>query len=353
MISKQSAVRVIAKTTGILNGYPFRLFAGLGHILMFHRVLPLDNRPRISANAYLEVTPDYLDRTIRHFKRHGYSFMSIEALHSGGYDGRRPFVCYTFDDGFADNLTYAFPVFKAHSVPFSVYVTTGFPDRTAIIWWNSLEKLLLERTSVKFTMFGESYSFPLKSLAEKSAAFNVIAGILKNSHIGTIVSRSQQFFGQVGVDPLAEVRSTALSWEQLRTLSAEPLVTIGAHTVTHPVLCNLDRQSIEFELGESKRRLEEKLDVPVTSLAYPFGGIGEIGADALQVAGRLGFRSGLTTMPYDMHRKYFGNMLFMPRIAVGMSMTEANFDLIRYGIQAFARNRGTPLARYLPSASID
>jgi peptidoglycan/xylan/chitin deacetylase (PgdA/CDA1 family) len=66
-------------------------------------------------------------------------------------------------------------------------------------------------------------------------------------------------------------RST-LSWEQLKTMAADPLITIASHSVTHPTdLRTLDDQALAYEVTESKRRLEEELGIPIRYFSYPTG----------------------------------------------------------------------------------
>ncbi|MBU6228681.1 MAG: polysaccharide deacetylase family protein [Cyanobacteria bacterium REEB459] len=66
-------------------------------------------------------------------------------------------------------------------------------------------------------------------------------------------------------------RST-LSWEQLKIMAADPLITIASHSLTHPAdLRKLDDQQLTLEVKESKRRLEEKLGIPIHYFTYPAG----------------------------------------------------------------------------------
>src|SRR5262245_29255477 len=41
-------------------------------------------------------------------------------------------ACLTFDDGYRDNLTTLLPILEQHNVPATIFVTTGFIDRTAL-----------------------------------------------------------------------------------------------------------------------------------------------------------------------------------------------------------------------------
>lgn len=106
----------------------------LGRILMLHRVV--EHRSE-DANRELEVTPQFLEQTINDYCNQGYRFVSIDKACAIIANGRsnRPFVCLTFDDGYRDTFDLAYPLLKKLDIPFVVYVTTGFADDTASMWW--------------------------------------------------------------------------------------------------------------------------------------------------------------------------------------------------------------------------
>jgi peptidoglycan/xylan/chitin deacetylase (PgdA/CDA1 family) len=121
------------------------LYGGIGAILMLHRVLPHGEQSRLAANRRLEITPEYLERVIIQLQRHGYHAISMDRLASG-FERQKwptPFVCFSVDDGYADTLTHALPVFERYQIPFIVYVATGFIDGTILPWHLVLEALLL------------------------------------------------------------------------------------------------------------------------------------------------------------------------------------------------------------------
>ena len=107
---------------------------GLGRILMLHRVV--ENRSD-GENRELEVNPQFLEQTIKDYCNQGYRFVSVNDACSIIAKGRskQPFVCLTFDDGYRDTFDLAYPLLKKLNIPFVVYVTTGFVDGTASMWW--------------------------------------------------------------------------------------------------------------------------------------------------------------------------------------------------------------------------
>lgn len=76
-----------------------------------------------------------------------------------------------------------------------------------------------------------------------------------------------------------------LTAEQLKTLSDDPLVTIGSHGVSHAHLSRLSESEQKEELETSKAELERLLQKPVRYFAYPFGDFSETTLRLVQDAG--------------------------------------------------------------------
>lgn len=107
----------------------------MGRILMLHRVVEQRSEDN---NRELEVTPQFLEQTIKDYKQQGYRFVSIDDITDLSpltFHLSPKFVCLTFDDGYRDTFDIAYPILKKHNIPFAVYVTTGFVDKTAKMWW--------------------------------------------------------------------------------------------------------------------------------------------------------------------------------------------------------------------------
>lgn len=343
---KHYAMRTTAATLNRLDGLPFApLFAGLGHILMFHRVTIPSDRPRIQANAYLEVTPEFLTWTIDYFRSYGYHFLSLDQLLSGLSRGNLsvPFVVYTFDDGFKDNLTHAYPILKSEEVPFCIYVTTDFPDGKAMLWWNTLERVLLSSQRLKITLDGQQQEFDLADPLAKTYAFQKLHHWIKQGSDNTIEQRLQQFYQQLNEKPYDEVHNVALNWKEIVTLDRDALVTIGAHTISHPVLSRVSKKRMQREVECSRDILNKHLGYPPVHFCYPFGGNGEFGKRESTHVQLSGFKSATSTMSSNIHAGHCAHPFALPRIAVGLSMKRHTFDLIRHGVIPMIRNRGRRL----------
>ena len=83
-----------------------------------------------------------------------------------------------------------------------------------------------------------------------------------------------------------------MTWEQLRALDPS-LITVGAHTLTHPILIQLSDQDLETEILDSRWRLEAELGRPIDIFCYPNG---DNDARARKLV-REHFRAAVTTVP--------------------------------------------------------
>ena len=137
------------------------LTGGAGAILMLHHVLP--GKPGgFAPNQLLQITPDFLDSVIREVRRQGYDTVSlseVRARMTGEVKAKRPFVAFTFDDGYRDNRDHALPVLKRHGVPMAVYVASDFADHRGFLWWTVLERVIARRQFLAIELGGKVETF--------------------------------------------------------------------------------------------------------------------------------------------------------------------------------------------------
>jgi hypothetical protein len=118
-----------------------RGIGGVGVVLRFERVRPR-RAARFQPLRSREITPRFLDRTIRALKRWKLDIVSMDEVcrRAVTLASPRRFACLTFDGGYRDLITSAYPLLAEHRVPFTVYLPTAFPDGLGEAWWLGLEK---------------------------------------------------------------------------------------------------------------------------------------------------------------------------------------------------------------------
>ncbi len=304
-----------------------RFVGGVGAILTLHHVRP--PRPgRFQPNHLLEVTPAFLTRVVRDLRRSGIDLISLDELHRRMTEGdfSRRFVCLTFDDGYRDTLQWAYPILKEAGVPFAVYVPTSFPDRLGELWWLVLEAIISRNDRIGLVVDGHDRKFDCATVAEKRALYDEIYWWLRarptEAELRDIVRNLAAFYH---VDIAAFCSELCMTWSELAQLAADPLVTIGAHTVNHPALAKLTKDAVRSELDLSRSVIEAALSLRPEHVSYPYGDAGSAAAREFEVAAELGFKTAVTTRPGVLFPEHSRHLTALPRISLN-----GDYQRIRY-----------------------
>ena len=252
----------------------------VGELWCLHRVLPI--RSWAPSNRELEITPDFLEQLIVNKKREGYKFVDIDTIVHPKYTfSHKKQINITFDDGFKDVYQYAFPIFKKYNIPVTIYLTTDFPDGEANIWWLMLEKIVKENTSIEFG--GKHYA-----CATEIEKINTYEALIKDIYLQekTPIEVMSDCLQKYAVD-IASSSEASLSWDELREMLDSGLLTIGSHSVTHPMLTKIELDKVEQELLKSKQRIEEQLGVVVEHFSYPHSAYSEQMFDLVKQSGYI------------------------------------------------------------------
>ena len=116
-----------------------------------------------------------------------------------------------------------------------------------------------------------------------------------------------------------------MDWRQLAALATDPLVTIGAHTVNHPILSKVDDKAVRAELENSRAVIEAALGVRPRHLAYPVGDQSAAGPREFKIAAELGFNTAVTTRPGVIFPQHVKHLTALPRVSLN-----GNFQRTRY-----------------------
>ena len=322
-------------------------FRGLGGILMMHRVRPYASRA-FEPNRLLEISPDFLDAVLVRLRRLGYRLLSLDAamseLRSGGRNDVAPFAVLTFDDGYRDQLVHAVPVLTRHEAPFTFYVTPGFVERRARLWWVELEEAVRGVDTIAVEIDGVPMSLRAGTPAEKQAAYTQIYRRLRTCSEEELLRVTGQLGQTAGVDKHQIADDLCMDWHEIEALARHPLATIGAHTVTHPRLARISEAEMRTEIGASRKVLEERLGRPVIHLAYPVGDAGSAASREFHAASAFGFASAVTTRPGLLYPDHADHMTALPRVSVNGHWQKARHVEVLLSGAAFALwNRGRKL----------
>jgi peptidoglycan/xylan/chitin deacetylase (PgdA/CDA1 family) len=282
-----------------------------GMILCLHSVVQEGRTPGVSN---LSVTSCFLERLIIDLRQRGIALVSLdEALQRLARRDGKPFVALTFDDGYRDNYDVAFPVFLRHDVPFAVFLTTGFIDRVYPIWWHVLEHIIERNDAIDL----DGILLPARTPAEKVAVFDIARNQFRHLPIDAICSIIDRLVAGHRSDLSPEgAYGEAMDWHMIREMSESGLATFGCHTVSHPVLGDLDRNSVREEVLVSRDRFEQATGRRASYFAYPFGQDHEVGDIAPVVVREAGFSAAFTTRPDILSFSDLDKPELIPRITI-------------------------------------
>ena len=250
---------------------PWRpLTRGRGAIVMLHHVRPWIERP-FAPNRLLEIEPTFLDAALARMTALGFDFVTMDEalgrIRAGA--GGRPFVALTFDDGYRDTLDHALPVLERHAAPFTLYVTNGFADRSARLWWVELEEAIriLDRVAVDHQ--GTRVLHLAATPVRKQAAFDAAYRSLRAGDEAALLSTIARLRDQAGLRSADIVERLCLDWAGIARLAAHPLCTIGVHTMTHPMLAKHGADIARRELRDSRDGIEAAIGRPARPPRLP------------------------------------------------------------------------------------
>ena len=202
-----------------------------------------------------------------------------------GHTDEKPWLAVTIDDGFQDNYTHAWPVLQRYGVPATIFVATDFVDSGRLPWPTQLVEIL-ERTPSKKMVF------PFKADIGDLVTRSTIVKQLKRE-LSSL--RPEKRFMEIAalrrhLQVKDQARYPPLTWQQIREMRSSG-ISFGSHTVFHSILPVSDDDVCAAEIRDSKNRIEEELQEPCLSFAYPNGNHGVREKELLESEG---YRIALT-----------------------------------------------------------
>jgi peptidoglycan/xylan/chitin deacetylase (PgdA/CDA1 family) len=318
------------------------LARGRGVILMLHQVRPW--RPReFAPNRVLEITPEFLDIVLTELRREGFDVIPLDAVPDRLRPGPagRPFAVLTFDDGYRDNVEHAWPVLRRHNAPWTLFVTTDFADGRGRLWWVELEEAIARLERVVLPRNGELVDLPSRTTVEKQAVFEAVYRHLRAGPEDQLRTVTAGLAAQAGVNTRRLAVDLCLSWDEIQALAREPDVSIGAHSLSHPILAKCHAMTAMREVAESRALLERRLGRPVRHLAYPFGDPSAVGPREFRLARQAGYVTATTSRPAHVFPDHAAHLHALPRVSInGLFQNKTALRAILSGVPFWVWNRG-------------
>ena len=289
---------------------------GAGVILRFERVHPRRS-VRFQPLKAREITPKFLDRTIRALQRWKYDIVSLDEVCRRAVTLAEPrqFVCLTFDGAYKDLITSGYPVLSKHGVPFAVYVPTAFPDGLGEAWWLALEEVIARERRISLVMDRKERRFDIATTSEKYQLYAFLASWMRALAPPDLAIAIKDLCTRYSVDLAGLSRQASMDWVDLGRLAADPNVTIGSATVNYPVLSNLKDADAAREMTMGRAVAQAAFHGDVRHFAYPFGDRVSFGRQHVAMAEQGGFASAASAIPGAVQTEGRTNLHALPRIA--------------------------------------
>lgn len=310
---------------------------GVGIIFMLHRVLPGISGD-FAPNAGLTVTPEFLDTVLCNVREAGLDIVSMDEAHERVTLGlfERRFACFTLDDGYKDNAEHAFPVFRAHDAPFTIYVPSDFPEGKGELWWVALEDVIRQNELIDLAPLGSPGSIETRTTEEKFAAFDKLYAELRDCEQDAQRQKIGLLAGHHGIDIAEICRRLIMSWDEIRDLARSPLVTIGAHTVKHFAVSRLTAERARHEMKAGADRIAEKTGTWPHHFSFPYGDEGSAGPRDFRIAAELGFKTAVTTRKGLLFPEHANHLTALPRVSLNGSYQSEVFTRLYLSGAPFA-----------------
>lgn len=334
----QKILGLFVKTKGIISK---PIYGGKGHVLMMHRILPkklVENSP---FNHGLAITPEKLEEVILLYKHKKYDFISIDELKCEIKNKKRtkPFVCFTIDDGYKDNITYGLPIFEKHKIPFCIYVTTCFPDNTATFWWYLLEEYVQKNNRIEFEVNNEKFRFNWNTNGELISIYPKIKNAIKQVKTPVFRTFIMKVFNLSDGELRTKANRLSLTWEDVKLISENSLVTIGNHTLNHSSLSKLTKEEVNKEIIEANKILYKRTGLTIRHFAYPYGGRNDVNKKVSNVLKNIpDIETAVLNLPGNISTSTLETLELIPRYPIGESFNLQKLENQENGILHFSNN---------------
>lgn len=209
-------------------------------------------------------------------------------------------IAVTFDDGFANNFRLALPILRKFRIRATVFLTTAHIGvRGAQLWTERVKRAIyLTRQARLQAVVPGLRDHILTTPSSREDAAREALGILKRLSPATrdeLVAAIERACGVPALRPDDADRYDFLTWDEVRAMSEEG-IEFGSHTVSHPILTTLDADTLEYELRESKRRIEHELQRECSAFAYPNGQAADFGRREEEMLRTVGYRGAFSLL---------------------------------------------------------
>lgn len=302
------AIASLAQSTGILSRYSSKVLHNKAIILVYHRIIDDDSELTDYSSYGITVNKANFDKQIE-FLSKNYNLIRLNELVNmikAGENIPDKSCVITFDDGWRDNYTNAYPILNKYNAPATLFLTTNFIDNGEWFWEERIKFLLAH-------YFDSSTKNQLSEQVERTMKDSLgkynIDLVSKNNNqlpdylakIVTIAKSKDSEWLESFLNEMESLKNLAgleeprrfMNWGEIQEIAAQQF-DIGGHTLSHMSLPHCDKEKAERELTESKEIIDERLNQQTSLFAYPYG---KTDKTIEQLTEKSGYKCGCTLIP--------------------------------------------------------
>ena len=314
------------------SGYLRRLAPSAPAVVTYHGVLPQGYEVRGAAlDGHLVTAKAFLQQI--NLLKENYTLISpgqFLCWCEGELDLPPRSVLLTCDDGLRNTLTDMLPILADAGVPFLFFVTGASAEGlSSMLWYEQLFLWLRAASAERISSLCESW-YPRRMLhlntlwVELIKRLSAMAWPLRQTALEDLRTRlgiSKDWASEYSDNEALHRRFFMLNRKELMQLHRAGM-TIGAHTMSHPMLSQMTRDDALEEISQSRRALEIALNEKVWGLAYPFGTRDAVSGREEELARGAGFSCAFMNVEDSATESNF----MFPRIHVSLTMSLAELD---------------------------
>jgi len=286
----------LADATGLIRAGR-GLWAKSLTVVNYHRIGDPSRRDFDSFKPNVSATPEDFSRQMDYLAKWFHVVSARDVVQ--WLDGQRELPPYavliTFDDGYLDNYTSAFPLLRKHNFPALVFLTTGHIGTDAPFYWD-MAAYCFARTQRDHLTFPDGRVEHWSDLAQREQVSKHWIELMK-----TLPEVKKQIYvdhlpALLGVSiPTGFFRRLMMDWDHVREMEREG-IEFGAHTVHHPILTRISWEQARAQVTRSKSRIEDELGESVLGFAYPNGQASDLNEGIEKIVADSGIRAAFTLL---------------------------------------------------------
>jgi peptidoglycan/xylan/chitin deacetylase (PgdA/CDA1 family) len=313
------------------SGYLRRRASPAPSVVTYHGVLPRGYQVRdVALDGHL-VTAEAFTEQILLLKKN-YDIISPEEFLQwceGQLELPGRSVLLTCDDGLLNTVTDMLPIVRTQGIPFLFFVTGASANKVrSMLWYEQLFLWLqLAKNGALLDLRGNAngrrvqISVLRNQLVKQFSALDWCRRAQALQDLRTRIGISIDWESEYSEDEALRRRFFMLNVTELRQLQKDG-ITIGAHTVSHPMLAQMSEERAFEEMVQSRMRLQDVLDMPIWAMAFPFGNPDAVSVREPELARRAGFKCAFMNVEDVSAASRFA----LPRVHVSLHMSLAEFD---------------------------